>query len=412
MRSSMIRHLRPRLSQLQAAGENLDAVYVSHIDQDHISGVLQLLEDLLEWRIYEHHDSQPGPNSVRQPKYPRPPEIKGIWHNAFHDLIIRNRGAIEDLMAATIPVFYGSNINEAIHAAYEMENITASIPEALKISRLVRTDLLDIPLNQPPGRPNPGQLLLIEEPNKPFNIGSLQFQLIGPSKKQLRRLRKGWNNWLRDPQNRMRTIKIKEEMHRRVNEYTNGNFEGSPFDLRDWNGVPDFKNVTVPNTASLMFLVKDAGRTLLLTGDSQQDIILEGLEETEQLQDGEYIHVDVLKVPHHGSEHNADEEFCKRVSANHYVFCGDGSHGNPEPDVLQMYFNSRIGPQSLRALAPEAEDRDFTFWFSTTSDYQPDGSKDEANFRKAEKKVERLISESNGRMSAIYNRRHWLTIRL
>ena len=205
MKSSMIRHLRPRLGQLHAAGEELDAVYVSHIDQDHISGVLQLLEDLLEWRVFEHHDSQPGTTTVRRPNFPRPPEVRGIWHNAFRDLITRNRGAIEDLMAAAIPVFYGSNIKEAVHTAYEMENIVASIPEALKVSRLVKADLLDIPLNRPPGRPDPGQLLLIEEPNDPISIGSMQFQLIGPTKKQLRRLRKGWNNWLRDPDHRRRT---------------------------------------------------------------------------------------------------------------------------------------------------------------------------------------------------------------
>ena len=161
-----------------------------------------------------------------------------------------------------------------------------------------------------------------------------------------------------------------------------------------------------------MFLVEDAGYTLLLTGDSQQDIILEGLEETGQLESGEYIHVDVLKVPHHGSEHNTDSNFCKRVSADHYVFCGDGSNGNPEPDVLQMYFDSRMGPQNRRALAPEADGRDFTFWFSTTSDYQPDGSSDEANFRRAEVKVQNLIGSSNGRLSANYNRRHWLALRL
>jgi metallo-beta-lactamase superfamily protein len=412
MRSSMKGHLRPRLGQLRADGEDLDAVYVSHIDRDHISGVLQLLEDLLEWRVFEHHDSQPGTADVRPPGFLRPPEIKGIWHNAFRDLIGENQGAIEDMMAAAIPVFYGSRINEAVHAAYELENIALSIPEALKVSRLIKADLLDIPLNRLPGRPDPGQLLLIEEPNSPFNIGSLQFQLIGPGKQQLSDLREGWNNWLGDPKNLTRTEVAETEMRRRVNEFVSGNLEGSPFDLGDWNGVSDLRGVTVPNTASLMFLVEDAGHSVLLTGDSQQDIILEGLEETHRLENGEHIHVDVLKVPHHGSEHNADPNFCKRVSADHYVFCGDGSHGNPEPDVLQMYYDSRMGPQNRRALAPEADGRDFSFWFSTTSDYQPEGSADEASFRKTEMKVEKLVNSSNGRLSGHYNRRDWLTLEL
>jgi hypothetical protein len=32
----------------------------------------------------------------------------------------------------------------------------------------------------------------------------------------------------------------------------------TPFDLGDWNGIPSFHDVTVPNIASLMFLVKAA----------------------------------------------------------------------------------------------------------------------------------------------------------
>lgn len=321
--------------------------------------VLQLLDDLLAWRIYEHHQ-QNGDTSVRAPRFPRPPEIDGLWHNAFRDLITKNRGRIENLLAASAPVLFGTGIPEAVEHAAEMQNIALSIPEALRVSRLIKPDLLNIPLNQPPGRPGPGELLLIEDPNDPFTLGSLEFQLIGPSKKALRALRKGWDEWLRDPDNREKTRKIRREMERRVNEFANGTLKENPFDLRDWNGVPDFEGVTVPNIASLMFLVKEQNHTLLLTGDSQQDVILAGLKETGNLANG-YIHVDVLKVPHHGSEHNADRNFCRRVSADHYVFCGNDSHGNPEPEVLKLFFDSRLGNTNQLALAPQARNRDFTY---------------------------------------------------
>ena len=41
------------------------------------------------------------------------------------------------------------------------------------------------------------------------------------------------------------------------------------------------------------------------------------------------IHVDLLKVPHHGSANNLDEDFFERITADHYVFSGNGEHGNP-----------------------------------------------------------------------------------
>jgi hypothetical protein len=68
--------------------------------------------------------------------------------------------------------------------------------------------------------------------------------------------------------------------------------------------------------------------------------------------------VDVLKIQHHGSENNLDEQFARTVSADHYVFCGNGSHGNPETDVIDLC-SSPVWRPSVRALAPQAHDRDF-----------------------------------------------------
>jgi len=40
-------------------GKDLDLVYVSHVDQDHIAGVLQLLEDTVQWRVFDHKRQRP-----------------------------------------------------------------------------------------------------------------------------------------------------------------------------------------------------------------------------------------------------------------------------------------------------------------------------------------------------------------
>jgi len=389
------------LGELAENGEHLDAIYVSHIDQDHISGVLQLLEDMLEWKVYDYHQAE-GNGEVQEPEFPRLPMAHGIWHNAFRDLIAENQGEIEELLAAAAPALYGTGVGLLVHAAHEMENIEQSIPEALRVSALVRPNLLDIPLNSPPGRSDPGQLMLMEEPNQPFSVGSLQFQLIGPSQEQLERLREGWNEWLLE--NRDRTGEIRAEIQRRVAEFASGTLEESPFDLHRWNGVPSHDEVTVPNTASMMFLVEEDGTTVLLTGDSHQDMILEGLAEVGALVGDGHIHVDVLKVPHHGSEHNVDENFCQRVSADHYIFCGNGSHGNPEPETIQMYYDSRCGPAEVRSLSPEADDRDFQFWFSTASDFVSNSHGNRANLQQTEDLLSRLLEESGGRMHVHYNK--------
>jgi hypothetical protein len=56
---------------------------------------------------------------------------------------------------------------------------------------------------------------------------------------------------------------------------------------------------------------------------------------------GGSFHVDVLKVQHHGSDRNVTPEFFTRVTADHYVFSGNGQHGNPERNTLQMLADAR-----------------------------------------------------------------------
>ena len=51
--------------------------------------------------------------------------------------------------------------------------------------------------------------------------------------------------------------------------------------------------------------------------------------------------VDILKVPHHGSSNNLDNDFFQRIKARHYVFSGNGEHGNPERESLQMLLDAR-----------------------------------------------------------------------
>lgn len=404
MSKSMRSHVRAELSDLRDDGAKLDYVYISHIDQDHISGVLQLLEDELEWRLYDYHLSNGSP--IRKPKVPRPPEIGGIWHNAFRDQIGKNAGEIEDLLASAAPPLLASSVAELVELGGELQQIALSIPEAIKVSRYASPDLLNIPVNKLPDMNEQPKLLMFREDQGPFDVGSMAFTIIGPTREEVSLLRKGWNNFLRKASNRRRLKELRAEIRRKVDA-----FGQEAFDLRDWNGIEDFRGVTTPNIASLMFLVEEDEKRLLLTGDSQQDIILKGLELAGLLEDG-YLHVDVLKVQHHASEHNMDENFCQRVSADHYVFCGNGSHGNPELSVIRQIYDSRLGPKKKRALAPEAEGREFTFWFSTTSDAQAPESRQQQSFAAVEGLVHELERRSKGKLSAAFNDARSITLEI
>ncbi|HEX6210880.1 MAG TPA: MBL fold metallo-hydrolase [Methylomirabilota bacterium] len=407
MSASMTAFVAPVLSRLRSARKTLDVVYVSHIDQDHISGVLRLLRDEVEWRIFDYRRRTRHPRAIK-PARPRPPEIGGIWHNSFRDQVRDNDGRIEALLAATTPALLATGIPALREMGEAVYDIATSIPEALEVSGLAGPGLLDIPINRLPGAPGPARLLMARPGQAAVRIGSLALTIVGPGDDELEQLREGWNTWLRE--NGERVDAINDELTRRLEDLGARAPAGPLLDLGTWNGMPDFKGVTVPNIASLMLLVEEDGKRVLLTGDSQQDIILRGLRAAGLLGTAG-LHVDVLKVQHHGSEHNLDVEFARQVSADHYVLCGNGEHDNPDLGVLRTIAASRLGPDpAARALAPRAAGRRFTLWFSCTPAKGTTSARGRAHMEKVDTLVRQLARTSRGLMRVRVNANRFVTL--
>src|SRR5262249_35967254 len=113
---------------------------------------------------------------------------------------------------------------------------------------------------------------------------------------------------------------------------------------------------SVPNLSSIVMLVRAGGKSLLLTGDARGDKILKGMEADGLIAKGGKLQVNVLKVPHHGSANNLDDDFFQRIPADHYVFSGNGENGNPERESMEMLFRVRgKDPFRIHLTYPVAE---------------------------------------------------------
>ena len=124
--------------------------------------------------------------------------------------------------------------------------------------------------------------------------------------------------------------------------------------------------VTAANLASLMLLIEEGPASVLLTGDGVSQEILDGLAHHGKLDANERIHVNVLKVQHHGALGNVEAKFVKSVTADHYVFCGNGAHENPEIEVVRAFAKARL--EGLDGDPPVGPDRPFKFWFTSSPD--------------------------------------------
>ena len=79
---------------------------------------------------------------------------------------------------------------------------------------------------------------------------------------------------------------------------------------------------------------------MLLTGDALSDDILAGLKVNKLLDKNDHIHVDILKMPHHGSERDLTLDFCKQVTAAHYVISANGKFDNPDKATLDAFVDT------------------------------------------------------------------------
>jgi hypothetical protein len=137
----------------------------------------------------------------------------------------------------------------------------------------------------------------------------------------------------------------------------------------------------------LTLLIEENGESILLTGDAVGEQITEGLLAAGRLASGSTFAVDVLKVPHHGSEHNIDKEFCDTVIARNYVFCGNGEHENPDLRVVELIAKRRLA-------APGK----FKFWFNSSQAVVASPAA-AGHMDEVEKLVRRLAGNSQGRMA-------------
>jgi beta-lactamase superfamily II metal-dependent hydrolase len=136
----------------------------------------------------------------------------------------------------------------------------------------------------------------------PIKFGPLGLRIAGPTKTNLKALQDKWLKWL-------------EETAKQVSR-------GDPV-------AAAMADKSIPNLSSIVVLAECDGKTLLLTGDARGDHIVEGLR-TAKLFKNDSLHVDVLKVQHHGSDRNTTRQFFDQVTADTYVLSANGKYGNPD----------------------------------------------------------------------------------
>ena len=313
--------LADRLEEIRAKRQldrlPLEFVMVSHVDNDHIIGIKKLFAQLK----LEIEDNEPN----------RPIRVKTLWHNTFNDILgdgidkyyqsftasftASSNGQPHPEVVERLATEFSKQDQDAVTAfenAYSVGLILAGHGEArtLRDSHKFLFDKQQVAaLNAPFGAK------LITSKTKPKTVQDLKFTIVGPMQAEIEELQKEFDKFIKEKGLTAEAV------------------------------LAAYADDSVPNLSSIVCLVELNGKSILLTGDARGDKILAGLKEAKLLKTSP-LKVDILKGPHHGSDANVEPDFFQKIIADHYVFSGDGKHGNPERETLDMLMQAR-GKQAV-----------------------------------------------------------------
>src|SRR4051812_3561574 len=263
--------LRPALAALGRRGGRVDLAVVSHIDNDHITGMLDLFDDLRAGR------SEPGATTDL-------PAIDRLWHNSFATAV--GDAGLEPAVRAVL---------------HDATGLSAAMPALGKVLRGVgegdalRADALALRIGSGPFAD--GRVLV--DGGRGAMFDGLAVTIVGPSGTILERLRKEWLTWL--------------AAHRGRGAPRGGVTSAGAAAAAQATAVA--ADSSVPNLSSIALLVELGARSILLTGDARADQVLDGMGEAGVLDADGRRHVSILKMPHHGSIRNVSPAFLAAVTA-------------------------------------------------------------------------------------------------
>ena len=259
--------LKPRLEALAASRKapkvKLDLTMVSHIDDDHINGLLDLADEI---------EAGAGPA-----------EIGLLWHNSLEGLLDEE---IREGAAASVTASVGGAFPSLATGDEWDRKVLASVQQGQQLHAFAKRIGIVDRLNWPFDKIGKSKMRLVMSGQEPAKIEGLALTAVGPAAKEVEALRKKW------------------------------------VELRKEGIMAAFNDRSPYNLSSIVVLAEFGKKRMLLTGDARGDLILQGLDEAGLLDDGA-IRVDLLKLPHHGSQNNATKEFFEAVTADSYVVSGD-----------------------------------------------------------------------------------------
>lgn len=307
------RSIQNDLKSIALRGESLNLVIATHIDADHIYGLLALLRA---------NGNAANPNIIR---------IDHVWHNSLRSLTRETtheppapaRMMLESICQRGYPKPAGSD-------AHPQE---ISAQQGSSLAHLLRVGGYTWNMGD-------GTQLMSATSTPIVELGSTLIRIIGPSTERVDDLQRLWISELRQKgyQGPFGSGEMLDDVFEFLCAHARGGARKKPALISanqnlQLNDIYE-PDTAVPNGSSVATIIELGNKRLLFLGDSWAEDILEQLQKLAA--EGHSMLFDVIKVSHHGSACNTSPALLELIDAPVYLVSSNGTgHGHPDFPVLR-----------------------------------------------------------------------------
>lgn len=309
-------YLKKGLLELASRGKHINLLIITHIDSDHIGGIQAFLKD---------NGSADHPNVIY---------VDEVWYNAFPHM--HSEEVHRKKISYTIKeILRGTLVSDNTNFEQKKGLKDISVSQGNTVVRL----LLDNGYNW--NTTWFGKAVCVKNGvHIPLNE-KIQCTLLNPGEKELHDLAKFWISKLKSMVKNFVVCddnlyseafecywicsSEEHEIIRKDVAFEN-TIDGQTVNWKEWidtwSGKEDDSRT---NRSSIAFMLEYEGVKMLFPGDAPIQLFQDRLPEK----------IDVMKLPHHGSEKNISADFIRNTKVSYYILSTDGTkHGHPSKQVI------------------------------------------------------------------------------
>ena len=323
------KYLKRCLLKFASQGKHIDLLIITHIDSDHIGGIQAFLKE---------NGSATHPNIIC---------VDEVWYNAFSHM------CSEEIHKQPTP-YTTKKVLKGITRAYPTELEQSNGQKNISVSQgnTVVKLLLEGGYNW--NTMWSGKAVCVNNGVHIQLTKQIQCTLLNPGERELQDLAKYWISKLRNIIKKFvicddilyseafeSYLAHSSEEHETVRKDIafKCSTDGVVIDWEKWidawsGKVDDSKT----NRSSIAFMLEYEGIKMLFPGDAPIQLFQDKLPKE----------IDIVKLPHHGSEKNINEEFIRNTIVSYYMLSTDGTkYGHPSKTVIANILNNAPGKPKL-----------------------------------------------------------------